>query len=87
MDLGDPVSYLALAEGTPVFASDGREIGQVGQVIYDEGSDIFEGLVVDGDGGRRFADGGEVVLAMHERGVVLAVDSDGVRALPTPGAR
>jgi hypothetical protein len=43
--------------------------------------------VVDGDGGRRFADGGEVVLAMHERGVVLAVDSDGVRALPTPGAR
>jgi len=87
MDLGDPVSYLALEEGTPVFASDGREIGRVRQVIFDADADIFEGLVVDAEGDRRFADGDDIVLAMHERGVVLAVDSAGARGLPTPGGR
>lgn len=87
MDLGDPVSYLGLEEGTPVFASDGREIGRVGRVVADEDADIFEGLVVDVAGGQRFADGDDIVLAMHERGVVLTVDADGARQLPEPGDR
>jgi len=75
VDLGDPVSYLGLEEGTPVFASDGREIGRVGRVVADEA------------GGQRFADGDDIVLAMHERGVVLTVDADGARQLPEPGDR
>lgn len=87
MDLGDPVSYLGLEEGTPVFASDGRELGRVGRVVFDADADIFEGLIVEGDGEPRFADGDDVVLAMHERGVVLAVDSAGARQLPAPGDR
>lgn len=87
MDLGDPVSYLGLDEGTPVFASDGREIGRVGRVVADEDADIFEGLVVDLDGGERFADADDVVLAMHERGVVLTVDADGAQRLPEPDER
>ena len=87
MDLGDPVSYLALEEGTPVFASDGHELGRVGRVVFDADADIFEGLIVEGDDEPRFADGDEVVLAMHERGVVLAVDSDGARRLPAPDER
>ena len=87
MDLGDPVSYLGLDEGTPVFASDGREIGRVARVVADEGADIFEGLIVDGEAGSRFADADDVVLAMHERGVVLAVDSAAARELPAPGDR
>jgi sporulation protein YlmC with PRC-barrel domain len=87
MDLGDPVSYLGLEEGTPVFASDGRQIGTVGRVVFDADADIFEGLIVDGEGEPRFADGGDVVLAMHERGVVLAVDSDGASRLPAPDDR
>jgi sporulation protein YlmC with PRC-barrel domain len=88
VDLGDPVSYLALDTGTPVFASDGREIGRVAQVVADADADIFEGLVVDlDDGGRRFASGDDIVLAMHVRGVVLAVDSGGAESLPDPGDR
>jgi sporulation protein YlmC with PRC-barrel domain len=87
MDLGDPVSYLALEEGTPVFASDGRRVGKVARVVADEDADIFEGLIVDGHGGERFADGDETVLAMHERGVVLAVDSAGASRLPAPRER
>jgi sporulation protein YlmC with PRC-barrel domain len=88
VDLGDPVSYLALDTGTPVFASDGREIGRVAQVVADADADIFEGLVVDlDDGGPRFAAGDDVVLAMHARGVVLAVDSGHAQALPDPADR
>jgi hypothetical protein len=87
MDLGDPVSYLGLEEGTPVFASDGRAIGRVARVVADSDADIFEGLVVEGDIGTRFADGGDVVLAMHERGVVLAVDSEAATRLPQPDER
>jgi sporulation protein YlmC with PRC-barrel domain len=87
MDLGDPVSYLGLEEGTPVFASDGHELGRVGRVVADADADIFEGLIVEGEGGARFADADDVVLAMHERGVVLAVDSAAARELPTPDDR
>jgi sporulation protein YlmC with PRC-barrel domain len=87
MDLGDPVSYLGLEEGTPVFASDGKEIGRVARVVFDADADIFDGLIVDGEGGARFADGDDIVLAMHERGVVLAVDSGAARRLPAPGDR
>jgi hypothetical protein len=88
VDLGDPVSYLALEAGTPVFASDGTEVGRVGRVIADTDADIFEGLVVDlDDGGQRFAEGDDVVLAMHARGVVLSVDADAARALPDPADR
>jgi hypothetical protein len=56
-------------------------------VVADADADIFEGLIVEGDGAPRFADGDAVVLAMHERGVVLAVDSAGARELPAPGDR
>ena len=87
MDLGDPVSYLGLEAGTPVFASDGRELGRVGRVVFDADADIFEGLIVEGHGEPRFADADDVVLAMHERGVVLTVDSAGARELPAPGDR
>jgi hypothetical protein len=87
MDLGDPISYLALEEGTPVFASDGHEIGRVARVLADADADIFEGLIVEGEIGTRFADGDDIVLAMHARGVVLAVDREGARELPEPDER
>ena len=35
-DLGRPVSYVALAEGTPVFGADGDEVGHVAHVLADE---------------------------------------------------
>jgi sporulation protein YlmC with PRC-barrel domain len=87
MDLGDPISYLALEEGTPVFASDGHEIGRVASVVADTDADIFEGIVVEGEIGTRFARGDDIVLAMHTRGVVLAVDSAAARSLPEPDER
>ena len=85
-DLGQPSSYLALAEGTPVFASDGAQIGAVAHVLAAEDEDIFEGIVIDRSvlpGGHRFADGAEVE-EIYERGVVLKLDRAGAERLPEP---
>jgi uncharacterized protein YrrD len=85
-DLGDPIAYLALQEGTPVLASDGVEIGRVAHVLADESDDIFEGIVVDESvlpGGHRYADE-EIIEAIHEHGVVLTIDSAAAEELPKP---
>ena len=86
MDLGNPASYLVLAEGTPVLSSDGRELGKVEHVLADADSDVFDGVIVDartGPGGHRFADA-SLVEAIYERGVVLAMTSEAAEQLPEP---
>jgi uncharacterized protein YrrD len=86
-DLGSPSSYLALTEGTPVYSSDGKPLGEVEHVLADSDTDIFDGLVIDRSvlpGGHRFADAAQVD-AIYERGVVLTVDAAGAEALPEPG--
>jgi len=86
MDLGNPASYLVLADGTPVLSSDGREVGKVEHVLADANSDVFDGVIVDmraGPGGHRFADA-SVVDAIYERGVVLAMTASAAEELPEP---
>ena len=86
MDLGNPTSYLVLADGTPVMASDGQEVGRVEHVLADPDADVFDGVIVDmraGAGGHRFADAMQID-AIYERGVVLALDADAASALPEP---
>ena len=87
-DLGDPISYLALPEGVPVFTSDGTEIGALEHVLAIEKDGIFDGLVIDtrlGPGGHRFVDAPEVA-ALYERGVVLSLDAAAAEELPEPTA-
>ena len=84
--LGDPTSYLELADGVPVFSSAGERIGVVEHVLADADADIFDGLVIDsrsGPGGHRFADASQVE-ALYERGAVLALDTAGCERLPEP---
>ena len=86
MDLGDPVSYLVLADGTTVLSSDGREIGTIEHVLADPDADVFDGVIVDmraGPGGHRFADA-EQIASMHEHGIVLALDARAAERLPEP---
>jgi len=72
-DPGLPIAYLALEEGTPVFAADGARIGTVEHVLADLDADIFDGLLVDVDGGgHRFADA-EQVGPLFERRAELRV--------------
>src|SRR3954453_18581177 len=85
-DLGAPIAYLALEEGTPVYASGGEEIGEVHHVLAAEDADIFDGIVIDtrkGPGGLRFADAPQIG-ELHERGVVLTLDAAAAERLPEP---
>ena len=83
-DLGGPVSYLALAEGTAVLGSDGEEVGHVAHVLADEEQDIFDGIVIaHGLGHHTFADA-EQIAAIHEHGVTLTIAAAEAEALPEP---
>ena len=85
-DLGAPIAYLALEPGTPVYASDGQQVGKVEHVLADESADVFDGIIIDtraGPGGWRFADATQVG-DLHERGVILSIDSVAAEQLPEP---
>src|SRR5437868_1586837 len=87
-DLGSPIAYLAVEHGTPIFTSDGRQLGTLEHVLADEGADVFDGIIVDtslGPGGWRFVDAPEV-QEIHERGVLLKIDAAAAEKLPAPEA-
>jgi hypothetical protein len=87
-DLGAPSSYLALAEGVPVYSSDGEELGKVEHLLAEPDEDIFDGFVIDTSvlpGGHRFVDAPEVE-AIYERGVVIKLDAAAAKGLPEPSA-
>ena len=84
-DRGAPISYLTLEPGTPVFASDGEEVGRVAHVLADPDADIFDGIVIDGRLGHRFVDAPEVEH-IASGGVTLTLDRAACQRLPQPGA-
>jgi uncharacterized protein YrrD len=87
-DLGDPASYLSLAEGTPVYSCDGERLGGVEHVLADPEVDIFDGLVIDRSvlpGGHRFVDA-EQVEEIFASGVLLKLERAAAESLPEPAA-
>jgi hypothetical protein len=80
-DLGQPVSYLLLREGTPVFDRRGERIGVVDRTLADLQLDVFDGLVIHTHPlpGRHLLASAEQVAAMRERGVLLSVGADALR--------
>jgi hypothetical protein len=87
-DLGEPASYLVLAEGAAVYASGGEELGKVEHVLAEPEVDVFDGIVIDASaapGGHRFVDAAQVD-EVYERGVVLTIDAASAAGLPEPSA-
>lgn len=84
-DLGAPISYLVLREGTAVLSADGAQLGTVKRVLAAEEQDIFDGLILDTPDGDRFVDA-DHVAALYERGAVLAIRGEDARHLPEPTA-
>lgn len=85
---GPPSSYEALERGTPVYSSDGAQIGTVTHVLAVEDEDVFDGIVIAehrGPGGHRFADADDVDR-IYERAVILKLDSEASARLPEPSA-
>ena len=80
-DDGLAVSYKILQRGTPVWTSDGTEIGTVRAVLENEREHLFDGIVVDTPQGRRFVDAPEVAR-IAERRVTLTLDDAGAAELP-----
>jgi hypothetical protein len=84
IDDGQAIHYSAVERGTPVFASDGTEVGKVEQVVDNYREHILDGVVIrTNDGEIRFADGPEVSRTA-ERGVTLTITPEEVAALPEP---
>ena len=85
-DLGPPIAYLALEDGMPVHASDGEVVGKLTHVLADPDDDIFDGIIIDirlGPGGHRFADVSQIA-ELHERGIVLTLESEAAKSRPAP---
>lgn len=81
------ISYLALRRGTPVFASDGAQVGTVVRVLDNVREHIFDGIDIDTPAnGVRFVDAPEVGRITTSR-VELTIDSGAVAQLPPPGRR
>jgi uncharacterized protein YrrD len=86
--MSEPASYLTLEPGTDVLGSDGERVGAVEHVLYDDSTDIFDGVLIDirlGPGGHRFADA-EQVADVREDAVVLTMPAADAHRLREPVA-
>lgn len=84
IDDGEAVHYLAVAPGTPVYSSDGVEVGTVREILDNSREHIFDGVVFKaGDGSLRFADAPEVARTA-ERGITLTLDAEQAAQLEAP---
>ncbi|MFF5084299.1 PRC-barrel domain-containing protein [Actinoplanes sp. NPDC000266] len=79
-DLGAPVAYLVLKDGTAVYDRSGAKAGTVEHVLSDDQQDVFHGLVIDTGNGHRFAPAAQVD-GLFEHGVIIAVPAT---ELPEP---
>jgi hypothetical protein len=88
IDDGNAIHYGAVPRGTPVYSSDGVEVGRVVQVVDNYREHILDGFVIETDHGTKFVDAPEVERTA-ERGVTLTISADAVSALQPPekGAR
>ncbi len=84
MDDGHAVHYSAVERGTPVFSSDGIEVGRVDSVLDNYDEHIFDGVVMRTDAGElRFVDAPEVARTA-ERAVTLTIAAAEAAELPPP---
>jgi len=83
-DDGYPIHYAAVTRGTPVYASDGDQIGVVDEVVDNYREHILDGIIIEAtDGALRFVDAPEVARTA-ERAVRLSIDSAAAAELPSP---
>jgi hypothetical protein len=80
-DEAEPVSYMALAKGTPVLTTAGTTIGTVEHVLQIPEEDLFDGIVVKTHDGLRFVDR-DLVDTMTTAAVETTIGDDEVAALP-----
>lgn len=84
VDDGHAIHYSAVERGTPVYSSDGTEVGKVEQVVDNYRERLLDGIVIlTADGDVRFVDAPEVTRTA-ERAVTLAITAEQAAQLPPP---
>lgn len=83
---GDPVSWFVVERGWRVVASDGEEVGSVGEVLGEPELDVFNGITVRTGllGSRRYVPAG-LVRSIVEGRVELAVTAAELADVPAEG--
>lgn len=79
----EPIAWRGLVYGTAVLASDWSRVGSVKEVLGSDEEDIFHGLRVGLDGGKRdvMVKADDIDL-LSDSGVRLSLTADQVRELP-----
>ncbi|MFN2611979.1 MAG: hypothetical protein ABR536_01260 [Solirubrobacterales bacterium] len=81
---GAAIHYAAVERGTPVYSSDGVELGKVDAILDNYEEHIFDGVVFETpDGKLLFADAPEVARTA-ELAVTLVFDARAAADLPAP---
>ena len=84
IDDGHAVHYSAVERGTPVYSSDGVELGKVDAILDNYREHIFDGIVMEIPGGElKFVDAPEV-RRTAELAVTLSITAEEAAALPPP---
>ena len=77
------IGYQVLPRGTPVFASDGGQVGTFAKALHHGREHLFDGMIVKTADGKRFVDAPEVARITNQR-VLLTIDSAEAAELPAP---
>jgi hypothetical protein len=85
VDEGRPISYMALAVGTPVVSASGTEFGKVHHVLQVPELDLFDGISVETHDGLRFVDRDQID-EMTTTVVHCSLTDEEVASLPPPDA-
>jgi hypothetical protein len=84
IDDGHAVHYTAVERGTPVYSSDGVELGKVDTILDNYREHIFDGIVIETPAGElRFVDAPEVARTA-ELAVTLSITAEQAASLPPP---
>jgi hypothetical protein len=84
IDEGHAIHYSAVERGTPVYSSDGVELGTIDEVLDNYAEHILDGIILETTTRElRFVDGPEVARTA-ERAVTLAIDANAAARLPAP---
>ena len=75
------IGYQILPRGTPVFATDGVQVGTFHKALHHGREHLFDGMVISTEGAKRFVDAPEVDRITNRR-VTLTIDSAAVGELP-----
>jgi hypothetical protein len=83
-NLGAPVAHTGLTDGVPVYDRAGRRIGVLDEVISDEATGIFKGVLIHTLPlpGRHLYATENQIGELRERGVLLSVDAEALQPPP-----